>query len=150
MGAEQIITLSKIKAGNFQNLNSDIVQYLNQAGLIKKVIGSAIKYTLSDEYFKLLNEEAKIAERYIIREIDLLLELIKGNRKKIGTLEKDLSHSLNRNQIKYLLQKLQEDGIIEIDGKGRGTVYLIAKQYENLDKASLLSTTIDILKEKYI
>ncbi|GHU73276.1 ATP-dependent DNA helicase RecG [Bacteroidia bacterium] len=149
LGAEQIITLSKIKAGNFQNLNSDIVQYLIQARLIKKVVGSAIKYTLSDEYFKLLNEDAKIAERYIIREIDLLLEFINGNKKKIGTLEKDLSHSLNRNQIKYLLQKLQEDGIIEIEGKGRGTVYLVARQYENLDKESLITTVIGILKEKY-
>jgi ATP-dependent DNA helicase RecG len=150
LGAEQIITLSEIKAGNFPNLNPDIVLQLNQAGLIKKVAGSAIKHTLSDEYFRLLKEDAKIAERYIIQEIELLLSLIKENRKKIGTLEKDLSHSLNRNQIKYLLQKLQEDGIIEIEGKGKGTLYSIARQYDNLDGELFLSTVINFLKEKYV
>jgi ATP-dependent DNA helicase RecG len=149
LGAEQIITLAKIRDGIFLNHNPYIIEQLKEKGLIKSVERSALKFILSDEYFKLSEGEAKIGERYIIKELELVLHSLQESRTKIGRLEKELSHSLNRNQIKYLLQKLQEDAILKTEGVGKGTVYLFTTKYENLPGESLVLSILKELKEKY-
>jgi ATP-dependent DNA helicase RecG len=149
LGAEQVIMLAKIRDGKLSNLNIKIIEQLKQAGLIKNVERSALKYILADDYFKLSKEEPKIGERYIIKELELVLLSLQGNKAKIGTLEKDLSHSLNRNQVKYLLQKLHEDGIVKTEGTGKGNRYSITKDYEGLRDELFLSAVLYNLKEKY-
>ena len=147
IGAEQIIALAKIRDGVFFNLSSDIVERLKKAGLIKNVERSALKYALSNDYFTLSNEDSKIGERYIVKELELVLYALQGSRKKIGLLLQDLSGSFNQNQLKYLLDKMVEDKIIKTEGSNKGRTYSIEKKYEDLRDEQLFSAVLTALKD---
>lgn len=149
LGVEQIITLCKIRNGIFQNLKSEIVNQLEKSGLIEKVSGHTNRYTLSEEYHKLVNENLRIGKRYVINEIKLILFALQGNALKIGDLEELLKDSLSRNQIKYLLGKLAEDEVVLQKGQQRGTRYSIARKFNSMRGDVLVNTVIDELSKKY-
>ena len=149
LGAEQIITLSKVRDGNFTNLKSIIVDQLVQNGLIKKVYKSSSKYSLSDVYYTVVNFNSKIQERYTIKDVEIILLSLQGTKKKVGEIEQELSQSLNRNQIKYLLTKLQEDGVVLTQGKVKGTQYFITDKFNQLRGMELVGTVLDTLKKKH-
>jgi hypothetical protein len=73
-----------------------------------------LKYTLADEYFKLTNKPLKIGEQYLAGDVEHILVSLSGDRKKIGSIENDLSESLTRNQLKHLLPKLLKDAVPHI------------------------------------
>ncbi len=149
LGVEQIITLCKIRNGIFQHLNSEIVGPLEKSGLIEKVSSHTNRYTLSEEYHKLVNEGLKIGKRYIVKEVELLLLALQGNLLKIGDLEYLLKDSLSRNQINYLKMKLVEDAILKVEGKIKGARYSLADRYVDFRGDVLLSTVIAELRGKY-
>ena len=149
LGVEQIITLSKIRNGIFQNLKQDILDQLEKSGLIQKVSGHTNRYTLSDEYHQIVNERLKIGKRYLVKEIEQVLLILQGAKLKMGEVETLLHSSLNRNQLKYLLNKLVEDQILKTEGFGRGTKYIISDQFSALRGDTLLGRVIDELKAKY-
>lgn len=149
LGVEQIITLSKIRNGIFQNLKTEIVSQLEKSGLIEKISGHTNRYTLSNEYHSLMNEGLKIGKRYIVKEVELILFALQGNALKMGELEKSLEASLNRNQIKYLTGKLFEDEVLNKHGKGSGTSYTIHNSFSSLRGEVLIQKVISFLNSKY-
>jgi ATP-dependent DNA helicase RecG len=149
LGVEQIITLCKIRNGIFQNLKADIVSQLEKSGLIEKVSGHTNRYTLSQEYYALVNDGLKIGKRYIVKEIELILLALQGNSLKIGNLEEQLKDSLSRNQINYLKMKMLEDDVLKVEGKIKGARYSIADKYADLRGDVLLSAVIAELRGKY-
>lgn len=149
LGVEQIITLSKIRNGIFQNLKSEIVGQLEKSGLIEKVSGHTTRYTLPEEYHALLNEGLKIGKRYLVKEVEVLLLALQGSTLKIGDLELLLVDSLSRNQIKYLLGKLVEDDVITKDGQQRGTRYSIVEKLNLMRGDTLVNTVFNELRKKY-
>jgi hypothetical protein len=68
---------------------------------------------------------------------------------KIGELETALSASLNRNQIKYLLFKLQEDSILVSEGKGKGTHYNLKAPWNSMEGMELVNNVIFKLRALY-
>lgn len=149
LGVEQIIILCKIRNGIFQHLNPEIVGQLEKSGLIEKVSGHTNRYTLSEEYHKLVNEGLKIGKRYIVKEVELILLALQGNALKIGDLEDLLKDSLSRNQIKYLLVKLIEEGVVKSEGQQRGTRYSTAEKFTKLRGDVLVNTVINDLRSKH-
>lgn len=149
LGVEQIITLCKIRNGIFQNLKSDIVSQLEKSSLIEKVSGHTNRYTLSQEYYALVNDDLKIGKRYLVKEVELILLALQGNALKIGGLEVTLRKSLSRNQIRYILEKLIEDEILATDGTKKGTKYSVARKLELLRGDILVKTAISELRKKY-
>jgi len=149
LGVEQIITLSKIRNGIFQNLKLDILVQLEKSGLIQKVSGHTNRFILSDEYHQMVNESLKIGKRYLVKEIEQVLLILQGAKLKMGEVETFLHSSLNRNQLKYLLNKLVEDQILKTEGIGRGTKYIISDQFSTLRGDTLSGRVIDELKAKY-
>ncbi len=149
LGVEQIITLCKIRNRIFQNLKSEIVEQLEKAGLIQKLSGHTSKYTLTDDYHQLVNDGLKIGKRYIAKEVELLVLELQGNQLKIGALEETLSQYLTRSQIKYLLTKLMEDGIVKVEGQLRGSRYFIKEPFADLRGDVLVSSVIATLRKKY-
>ncbi len=121
LGVEQIIALCRINKGRFTNLDEKIVEELEKANLIEKVGTSSLKYVLSAPYRNLYKQTIKIGDRYLIEEIKALILALQDKKLKIGELEDRLNEYLNRNQIKYLLSKLQQDGILDKEGSGKGT-----------------------------
>ena len=149
LGVEQIITLSKIRNGIFQNLKMEIVSQLEKSGLIEKGSGHTNRYTLSQEYYTLVNGGLKIGKRYLVKEIELILLALQGNALKMGELEKNMEASLNRNQIKYLTGKLFDDEVLSKDGKGSGTSYTIHKSFSVLRGEVLIQNVVSFLNSKY-
>ena len=149
LGVEQIITLSKIRNGIFQNLKMEIVSQLEKSGLIEKGSGHTNRYTLSQEYYALVNDGLKIGKRYLVKEIELILLALLGNALKMGELEKNMEASLNRNQIKYLTGKLFDDEVLSKDGKGSGTSYTIHKSFSVLRGEVLIQNVVSFLNSKY-
>jgi len=149
LGVEQIITLSKIRNGIYQNLKPEILAQLEKSGLIQKVSGHTNRFTLSDEYHQIVNESQKIGKRYLVKEIEQVLLILQGTKLKMGEVESLLHSSLNRNQLKYLLNKLVEDQILKTEGIGRGTKYIISDQFSTLRGDTLSDRVIAELKAKY-
>jgi len=148
LGVEQIITLYKIRNGIFQNLKIEIVSKLEMSGLIEKVSGHTNRYTLSNEYHALMKDGLKIGKRYVVKEVEQLLLALMGNALKMGGLEELLKNSLSRNQIKYLMQKLMEDEVLNVEGKIKGARYSLADKYADLRGDVLLNTVIAELRGK--
>ncbi|MDR1372355.1 MAG: putative DNA binding domain-containing protein [Dysgonamonadaceae bacterium] len=149
LSAEQVIALSEIRDGNIINIHSETIEQLKQAGLIKNVERSGLKYILSDDYFRIANKPSKIGEQYVAGDIEHILLSLQGSKKKIGDMEQDLSEYLTRNQLKHLLPKLLKDEIITSEGQGRGTSYSIFPKYAHLNSDQMLASVISDLKKKY-
>lgn len=149
LGVEQIITLSKIRDGHFQNLNLEIVAQLEGIGLLQRMSGHTTRYTLTEKYHHLLNESLRISKRYLVKEVEQLLLVLQGNTLKVGELEEVLSDSLSRNQIKYLLQKLIEDKVLKVEGKLKGSKYSIGDNYSDLRGDVLIDKVITELRDKF-
>ena len=149
LGVEQIITLSKIRNGIFQHLKPEIITQLEKSGLIQKLSSHTNRYTLSGEYYQMVNDSLKRGKRYIAKEIEQLLFALQGNTLKVGALEELLSAYLKRTQIKYLLEKLKEDNIVKVEGKIKGVRYSIADKYADLRGDVLINEVMAELRRKH-
>lgn len=150
LGVEQIITLCKIKNGLFQQLNPAIVSQLEKSNLIVKLSGGHTnRYVLSEEYHQLVNNDSKVGKRYLVREIELIVLALQGNALKVGDLETRLKDSLSRSQVKYVLSKLIEDGILKTSGQIKGTRYLLSEGFTDLRGDLLVNEVVNHLRSKY-
>jgi ATP-dependent DNA helicase RecG len=149
LSVEEIVSLYKIKKGLFNQINAQVIQHLLKDGMIKKVSGHTTRYVLADEYYQMSSKDQKISNRYVVVELEQFLLSIQGKTIKVGDLESSLEGSLNRNQIKYLITKLYEDGIITSEGRGRGTKYLLLDSYSKLKGDSLITEVVDNLRKRH-
>ncbi|HEY5592223.1 MAG TPA: ATP-binding protein [Paludibacter sp.] len=149
LGVEQIISLFRIKQGFVPLVNQEIILQLERTGLIKRESGHTNKYLLHDTYYQYANEQGKISNRYMINEVEHILQVLQNNSLKMGSLESSLKGSMNRNQIKYSLQKLAEDLIVKREGSGRGTKYSLSDQFSDLSGEPLFVKVIQELRAKY-
>lgn len=74
---------------------------------------------------------------------------LQGKSLKIGEMEARLSTSLNRNQIKYLLEKLVEDSVVASEGRKRGTKYLIIPPFDTFRGHALVGEVSNYLRVTY-
>lgn len=121
LGVHEIMALYRIKEGQFARVKQDILKKLEEQQLVLRLTNSN-RVSLSSEYSSLIANN-RIANRYLVTELEKLLPIFRKKGLKIGDLESALTASLNRNQIKYLLVKLQEDCILISEGRGKGTRY---------------------------
>ncbi len=149
LGVEQILALSKIRDGLFQQLKPEIVNQLEKAGLIQRASGHTNRFTLSEDYNTLIDESSKIGN-YVVKEVEQLLLVIQGNSLKMGVIEKKMEEYLNRNQLKYLTGKLVDDDILTKSGSGNQTTYSLTKPYQSLHGNNLLKNVFDVLRSKYL
>lgn len=107
------------------------------------------RYELPVNYYNLTTEEKRIGIRYHVNEVEQLLNTLHNRKLKMGELEVELAAYLNRNQIKYLITKLVEDGIVTSDGAGRGTKYFLFQHLNMADNVNLIKNILDTLHKKY-
>jgi len=151
LSVEEIVTLHKVKSGAFAQVKPDLLVQLERDGLIKRAStsGHTKRYVLRDEYYQVASKEQRIGSRYVVVEVEQFLLAIQGRELKIGDLEEELSSSLNRNQIKYLISKLYQDQILKSSGQGRGTKYFLAEAYASLKGDALISEVVSSLRESF-
>lgn len=133
LGTYEIIGLHNIKEGKSDAVDSSVLESLEKEGTIKRVGGGAsTKYVLSDEYFVLRNKAGEIGG---FRTIDLERILYVSHRKqkvKMGDFIENFKEDLNRDQVRYLIEKLI--GIVLIkQGSGSGTYYKLVEGVKDVD-----------------
>lgn len=123
LGTFEIIGLYHIKEGKSDIVDDGILETLEKDGAIKRAGGSAsTKYVLAGGYFALKN---KVGEIGGFRTIDLerVLYVAHRNEKaKMGDFIENFKEDLNRDQVRYLIEKLI-DSILIKKGSGSGTYY---------------------------
>jgi ATP-dependent DNA helicase RecG len=146
LGVEEIIALYKVKQGLFAQVRDEVLKTLDRQGLIAKAGGGSQRYVLSDPYPTLADQEQRIGNRYVVAEVDQFLMAIQAKSLRIGELETFLVGSLNRNQIKYLVNKLFEDNLIAVDGVSRGTRYSLKGTFSKMPGDVLVQAVINHLR----
>jgi len=147
LGVLEIMALYRVKEGQFALIKPELLKKLELHQLITRTTNST-RYSLASAYASLTNGN-RIGNRYLATELELLLPIFRPEGLKIGDLETALSASLNRNQIKFLLSKLQEDEIILAEGKGKGTRYKLAAPFDTSDATTLTGRVAAKLRELY-
>jgi len=146
LGYFDIITLSEIKHGKSIGLDKDVLKRLEQENLIRKV---SSKYLLNDEYYELAKVIAQIG-KYSISEIKVISECFyQFEKPKMGDFEKAFQGLAERNQIKYIIEKLVDDKILVVEGVKKGTKYILNKEGMENDEPFIIikKRILDNLKE---
>jgi ATP-dependent DNA helicase RecG len=145
-GINAIIALNKIKKGQFTDINPETINWLIDRQYIKRSQGHSHRYILADEYEQLAKTEQKIGSKYVVREVERVVTALQGKALKIGELEERLTGALNRNQIKYLVNKLFTDEVITAEGSGRGTRYKLDNRFDEIQGSELIKQVITHLR----
>ncbi len=127
LGVHDIITLAKIRDGHQADLNPIIVEKLENEGLIRR---THARLVLSDFYQKLVkDEQSPSIGTYQLKEVKIVVDATEKNENvKMGMIVDSFNKALNREQVKYLVDKLVEDGVLVKKGKGKGTTYSLNKR----------------------
>ncbi|MFB9296332.1 ATP-binding protein [Persicitalea jodogahamensis] len=146
LGVHDIITLAKIRDGHQADLNPVVVGKLVNERLIRSTHSRLV---LGDFYQKLVrDEQSPSIGTYLLEEVKIIVEVAEKSKKvKMGVFVKSFNKALNREQVKYLVDKLVEDAILMKEGKGSGTTYSLNERITiSEDK---MSKVVDMLNEKY-
>lgn len=127
LGVSEIISLYKIKNDtSLDYLEEDVVQNLLNQELIKRNgKSSSTRYILLDRYFELANKASQIAG-YSIIEINSIAEcLSRVKTAKMKDFAALFEGKLKRSQVRYLIEKLVDDNVLVMEGRGSGARYKI-------------------------
>jgi predicted HTH transcriptional regulator len=104
-------------------------------GLVERVgKTNSQKLILGKEYFVFTDKKGEYSA---IKPIDnkqakslIVLHLQEFGKAKMADFEALLNRFFNKNQIRYLIEQLVEQGVLEKEGQFKGTVYTLAKKGE--------------------
>jgi len=86
---------------------------------------------LGDLYYEFAQEPAYIKE-YRTRDLKIVAECFEKTVKvTMNDFVKAFANQLSRNQIKYLIMKLEIEGLIIKDGLGRWAIYKLTEKIDN-------------------
>ena len=122
-----LLTLNKVRQGISTDLHEVSIEKLQREGLIKSQSSADKKYVLGDLYYEFAKQPAYIKEYRVMD-----LQIIAGCFEKAEKISmKDFVYAfenqLSRGQIKYLILKLEEKGLIMKEGLGRWVVYKLSE-----------------------
>jgi ATP-dependent DNA helicase RecG len=123
-----LLTLDKVRQGISTDLYEASVEKLQREGLIKSQSSADKKYVLGDLYYKIAKQPAYVKE-YRVRD----LQVVAGCFEKLKEVSMKnfvdaFDNQLTREQIRYLISKMEEDNLISKSGNGRWTIYYVSNQ----------------------
>jgi len=125
-----LLTLDKVRQAISTDLYETSVEKLQRDGLIKSLSSADKKYVLGDLYYEIAKQPAYIKE-YRAKDLQIIAECFE---KKAEVSMKDFVEAfdsqLSRGQIKYLVLKLEEAGLIIKEGRGRWSKYSLSKKID--------------------
>ena len=126
-----LLTLDKVRQGISTDLYEASVEKLQREGLIKSQSSADKKYVLSDRYYEIAQQPAYIKE-YRTRDLQIVAGCFeKAKEVSMKDFVEVFKNQLSRGQIKYLIIRLEEDGLIVKEGLGRWSVYKLSKKIDN-------------------
>lgn len=123
IGTFKTMALHSIKEGKSEGIDVQLLQELEQEELIKRSGGSASeKYVLADRYFDIKDTPSEIGGFRII-DLERVLNVLKDNPvAKMKDFVAAFDSDLNREQVRYLIDKLV-NVVLDKQGSGSGTTY---------------------------
>jgi ATP-dependent DNA helicase RecG len=126
-----LLTLDKIRQGISTDLPEQSVEKLQREGLIKSQSSADKKYVLGDLYYEIAKQPAYIKE-YRARDLQIVAGCFeKANEVSMKDFVSAFDNQLSRGQIKYLILKLEEEGLIIKEGIGRWSFYKLSDKIDN-------------------
>jgi len=152
LGVFDVIVLDKIRQGvsgeRFES-HKESLNKLESEGLIVKIgKTSSLQYLLSSEYYDLVENKIKPeVHGYQSQYLLVISEYFENNNTaKMGDFVNLFIDKLNRGQVKYMIDKVVEDKVLNSEGSGRGTKYFLA---DTIDKEKeIFKQVINQLNEK--
>ncbi|GHT08064.1 hypothetical protein AGMMS49525_17260 [Bacteroidia bacterium] len=125
-----LLTLDKVRQGISTDLLEASVEKLQREGLIKSQSSADKKYVLGDLYYEITKQPAYIKE-YRLRDLQIVAGCFeKAKEISMKDFVDAFENLLTRGQIKYLILKLEEDGLIVKEGLGRWAVYKLSEKID--------------------
>jgi ATP-dependent DNA helicase RecG len=125
-----LLTLDRVRQGISTDLPEASVEKLQREGLIKSLSAADKKYVLDDLYYEIAKQPAYIKE-YRLRDLQIVAGCFEKEKE---VFMKDFVDAFNklltREQIRYLISKMEVDLLILKSGNGRWTKYHVNKQID--------------------
>jgi hypothetical protein len=123
-----LLTLDKVRQGISTDLFEASVEKLHREGLIKSQSAADKKYVLGDLYYEIAKQPAYIKD-YRVRDLQIVARCFeKAKEVAMKDFVDAFDKLLTREQIRYLISKMEEDALISKSGNGRWTVYYVNNQ----------------------
>jgi ATP-dependent DNA helicase RecG len=123
-----LLTLDKVRQGISTDLLEESVEKLQREGLIKSQSAADKKYVLGDLYYEITKQPAYIKE-YRVRDLQIIAGCFeKAKEVSMKDFVVAFGSLLTREQIRYLVAKMEEDNLILKRGNGRWTYYYVNRQ----------------------
>jgi len=134
LGVLEVIALNRIRKDTYKNsVDETVIKKLINEGLVERVgKTNSQKLILGKEYFVFTDKKGEYSA---IKPIDnkqakslIVLHLQKFGKAKMADFEALLNRFFNKNQIRYLIEQLVEQGVLEKEGQFKGTIYSLTKK----------------------
>ena len=140
IGTFKTLALYNVKEGESGSVDVKMLDELENEGLIKRSGGStSSKYILADTYFEIKEQPSEVGGFRLIDLERILKVFISHPTAKMKDFVLVFEGDLNRDQVRYLVDKLV-DVVLEKTGSGSGTTYSLK------DGVIDLNNIADILK----
>ena len=123
-----LLTLDKIRQGVSTDLFEESVDKLQREGLIKSQSSADRKFVLNDLYYEMAKQPAYIKD-YRARDLQIVAGCFeKAKEVSMKDFVAAFENQLSRGQIKYLVLKLESEGLIIKKGSGRWSIYRLSEK----------------------
>jgi ATP-dependent DNA helicase RecG len=120
-----LLTLNAIRQGIYDELIEDSVNKLLKEELIKPQSEESERFFLADLYYEIMNISVK---DYSIHNLQIVANCFeKAKNISMSNFVKAFENLLSREQIKYLISKLEKAQIVQKEGVGKRTLYSLHK-----------------------
>lgn len=147
----EIIALNKIKKGvSKKDLDSELIEkLLNKTLIEKRGKTNALFYILSKDYYEFTDEKVKYYNFHELEDHQVLTTIVQYLTKEKRAKTKDFVNlfegKLSRKQVRFRVDKFVEGKMLEREGEGSSTRYLIGKN--TIKQIDVISQAINIVKE---
>ncbi|MEM6270239.1 MAG: ATP-binding protein [Bacteroidota bacterium] len=130
LGVNSIINLAKVRDGFSRGLDPKVIADLERNGFVERVgSGSSKRYVLGIKYREIVERGNRIGN-YVWAEVETVLRVVlRSPDAKMGDFLRSFGEKFTRSQVKYLIDKLVEDGVLTKTGERVNTRYRIAKAF---------------------
>ena len=134
LSVHDIIALAKIRDGHFAGISMKVIQKLESNSLINRIgSGNSQRYVLGKVYQDLISVPLKIGN-YTASEVATVINLlVQRGITRMGGIVESFNGGLTRDQVKFLVEKLVEDGVIDKIGKSNTTGYIVSAKFDIKD-----------------
>ena len=97
----------------------------------------------------MVNADQRIGRRYLTQEVESAVLALQDGNKKMKEVVDQLQPNLTRNQVRFLLKKLIEDGIAAPSGKLKGARYSLTSTFADFRGSTLVNEVLSELRSKH-